>query len=301
MNYQKILQQAIDLHIHIGPEIIPRKFTLPKLLNYEKGKLKGVGVKNHFFPTVVMAEPSLQNNIPFVVNSVVLNHYVGGFNPDTIWASAELSEKPIIVWFPTIHTEKFLRSQKFEISEEWIDPKIRKKLELRPTKNIKALSILDNDKKISNKVESVLYAIKKNDAILATGHLSWQESYELVKFAVEKTGIKKIIVTHPIYQKIDMPIKIQKKLTRLGAFMEHCYSMYLIDKIPINKIVQQIKEVGANNCILSSDVGQSFSKSPSESLTDFIFLLEKEGITEDEIKVMLIENPTQLITKGGKI
>ena len=54
MNYREILGQTIDLHVHIGPEIIPRKFTLPKLLDYEKGKLKGVGVKNHFFPTVGM-------------------------------------------------------------------------------------------------------------------------------------------------------------------------------------------------------------------------------------------------------
>ena len=54
MDYRKILQQAIDLHIHIGPEIIPRKFTLPELVDYEKGKLRGVGVKNHFFPTIAM-------------------------------------------------------------------------------------------------------------------------------------------------------------------------------------------------------------------------------------------------------
>lgn len=295
MNYQKILQQAIDLHIHIGPEIIPRKFILPELVDYEKGKLKGVGVKNHFFPTIAMGKPSAQDGGPFVINSVVLNHYVGGFNPDIIRVSAELSEKPIIVWFPTLHTGKFLQSQKFEIPVEWIDPKMREKLKLRPAKSIKALSIFNSDKKISQEVESVLRVIKENDAILATGHLLWQESYELIKFTVDKIGIKKIIITHPIYQKIDMPVSIQKELTKLGALIEHCYSMYSIDKIPMDKIAQQIKEVGADNCILSSDVGQIFSKSPSESLVDFIFLLEQEGITEDEIKTMLIKNPALLV------
>lgn len=295
MDYHKILQQAIDLHIHIGPEIIPRKFTLPELVDYEKGKLKGVGVKNHFFPTITMEKPSVQDGSPFVINSVVLNHYVGGFNPDIIRVSAELSEKPIIVWFPTLHTRKFLQSQKFEIPEEWIGSKTRERLKLRLAKSIKALVIFDDDKKINKEVESVLCAIKENGAILATGHLSWQESYELVKFAAEKIGIEKIIITHPIYQKINMPIEIQKELAKLGALIEHCYSMYSIDKIPMNKITQQIKEVGAKNCILSSDVGQTFSKSPSESLADFIFLLEKEGITEDEFKLMLIENPAQLV------
>ena len=294
MDYRKILQQAVDLHIHIGPEIIPRKFTLSELVDYEKGKLKGVGVKNHFFPTIAMRKPSEQDGSPFVINSVVLNHYVGGFNPDIIRASAELSEKPIIVWFPTLHTEKFLRSQKFEILEEWIDPRVRERLKLRPTKNVKALSVFDNGK-ISKEVESVLYSIRENGAILATGHLSWQESYGLVKFAAEKVGIEKIIITHPIYQKIDMPIKIQKELAKLGALVEHCYSMYSIDKIPMDRIARQIKDIGADNCILSSDVGQTFSKSPSEALTDFISLLKKEGVTENEIKTMLIKNPARLV------
>ncbi|KKS81875.1 MAG: hypothetical protein UV58_C0015G0009 [Candidatus Wolfebacteria bacterium GW2011_GWC1_43_10] len=294
MDYQNILQQAIDLHIHIGPEIIPRKFTLPELVDYEKGKLKGIGVKNHFFSTIAMGKQSAQDGSPSVINSVVLNHYVGGFNPDIIRASAELSEKPIIVWFPTLHTEEFLQSQKFEIPEEWIDPKMRRRLKLRPTEKIKALSVFDNGK-ISKEVKMVLYSIKENGAILATGHLSWQESYELVKFAIEKIGIKKIVITHPIYQKIDMPIKIQKELAELGALIEHCYSMYSIDKIPMDKIAQQIKDVGADNCILSSDVGQTFSKSPSEALTDFISLLKKEGVTENEIKTMLIKNPERLV------
>jgi len=294
MDYQNILQQTIDLHIHIGPEIIPRKFTLTELVDYEKGKLKGIGVKNHFFPTVAMGNPSAQDGSLFVISSVVLNHYVGGFNSDIIWASAELSEKPIIVWFPTLHTKEFLQSQKFEIPEEWIDPKMRQRLKLRPTEKIKALSVFDNGK-ISKEVETVLYSIKENGAILATGHLSWQESYELVKFAIEKIGIEKIIITHPIYQKIDTPIKIQKELAELGALIEHCYSMYSIDKIPMDKIVQQIKDVGADNCILSSDVGQTFSKSPSEALTDFISLLEQEGVTENEIKTMLIKNPSRLV------
>jgi|SRR3989344_1236667 len=294
MNYEGILKQAIDLHIHIGPEIIPRKFTLPELLEYEKGKLKGMGVKNHFFPTIAM-NPRADDDLPLIVNSVVLNRYVGGFNADIVRASAELSDNPIIVWFPTLHAEKFLNSQEFEIPKEWVDPKMREKLKLRPAKEVKPLYIFDEKKQISQEVEAVLRTIKECNAILATGHLSSEEAYALVKFAIEKVGIKKVILTHPIYQKIDMPIAIQKELAGLGAFIEHCYSMYSIDEIPMQKIAQQIKEVGAENCILSSDVGQLFSKSPSEALADFILLLEKEGITEEEMKRMLIENPGGLI------
>lgn len=297
MDYQEILEQAIDLHVHIGPEMIPRKFTLPDLISYETGKLRGVGVKNHFFPTIAMGKlPTRDKEEDFIViNSVVLNRYVGGFNPDIIRACAELSEKPIIVWFPTLHTENFLLSQKTEIPEEWIDPNLRGKITLRRSVDVKPLAIFDSDKRLLEEVKGVLNVIKEQSAILATGHLSWQDSYELVKFASNEVGIGKIIITHPIYQKIAMPVSTQKELAQLGALIEHCYSMYSIDKIPIRKIAEQIKEVGATNCILSSDVGQIFSKSPSESLADFMALLIGEGITEEEIKTMLIVNPGKLV------
>lgn len=296
MNYQEILRQAIDLHVHVGPEIIPRKFTLSELVAHESGKLGGAGVKNHFFPAIAIGGLTTQAIDDFIViNSVVLNRYAGGFNPDIIRASAELSERPIIVWFPTLHTEKFLQSQETEIPQEWIDLRLREKVKLRQSKDVKPLTILDSEGEITAEVKEVLNTIKEQGAVLATGHLSWQDSYKLVKFASNELEIKRIIITHPIYQKIDMPINIQKELVQLGALIEHCYSMYSIDKISIQKIAEQIKEVGAENCILSSDVGQVFSKSPSESLADFMALLLDAGITENEIKTMLVTNPRKLV------
>jgi hypothetical protein len=297
MNYKDILKQSIDLHVHVRPEIIPRRFTIPELAQYEKGKLKGIGVKNHFFPTISMMKSSEQSQEPFVIGSVVLNHYVGGFNADVIRASADLSKRSIIVWFPTLHSKKFLEGQEFEIPKEWLSSGAQKKLKLRRTRDIQPLTIFEQDKKIRKDVLEVLKTIKECHAILATGHLSWEESYELVRVARKDFGITKIIITHPIYQKIAMPIEIQKELARLGAVMEQSYSMYSIDKIRMKEIALEIKEVGAENCILSSDVGQTFSKSPSEALSDFMLLLEKEGVTKEEMTAMLVKNPERLAWK----
>ena len=79
--------------------------------------------------------------------------------------------------------------------------------------------------------------------------------------------------------------------------MEHCYSMYTIDKIPIEKIAGQIKAVGAKNCILSSDVGQTFSPPPSEAMYLFAKLLLESDITLKELEIMMVKNPTGLIEK----
>lgn len=294
MTINDILKKSIDLHIHIGNEIIPRRYNVSKLVDSERGKLAGVAVKNHFFPTIIGKEEELGDFR--VIHSVTLNHYVGGLNPEAVRATAQLSKGPIIVWFPTIHAKTFLEESEKEIPEEWIDPKLRNRISLRNAKNIAPISVLDEKGNLSEGAKKILAVVKEFDAILATGHLSWQESQKIVNTAVRDYGIKRIIITHPIYQKINMPVEVQLELANLGACIEHCYSMHSIDKIPVQEIAKQINQVGADRCILSSDVGQTFSPSPSESLQIFSELLVGQGITLTELKKMLVTNPTKLIT-----
>lgn len=295
MDYRQILKKAIDLHVHVGPEIIDRRFDLSGLYNYESGKLKGIAVKNHFFPTVAFSRAFMRSRYPFIIDSVTLNYYSGGLNPYIVRAVAALSPRPIVVWFPTIHSRNSLSKSRYEIPREWFSRRVVRKIILRDADSIEGLSVLNNQGGISKETVSVLEAIKDCGAILATGHLSWPEALCLVKFATQEIGLKKIIITHPVYQGINMPLKIQKNLVNQGALIEQCYSMCSIDRISIRKIFQQIRAIGAENCLLSSDVGQSFSQSPSEALNKFINLLVKEGLTVEEIKMMLIKNPNRLI------
>jgi hypothetical protein len=295
MNYENILRQTIDLHVHVGPEIIPRKFDIKELANFEKGKLRGVAVKNHFFPAILPY--SEQSKDFLVVSSIVLNVFQGGWNPDIIRAAKISAGGPIVVWFPTISASSFVRDANSFIPQEWLgDREIKCKTLFSNSLNIRG----KKKNTIDEKVILVLKAIKECGAVLATGHLSWRESLRLIA-AAQKIGIKKIIITHPIYQRIAMPIFIQKKLAEQGAFIESCYSMYSIDKIPIKLIAKQIKTIGARRCILSSDVGQKFSLSPSEALRDFMYLLSKNGITEDELYQMLVINPSYLVETGQPV
>jgi len=290
MNYKKILRETIDLHVHVGPEIIPRKFDAKGLIVSERGKIRGAAIKNHFFPSFVSRANKSKDFL--IINSVVLNVFQGGFNPDVIKAVRVSTDGPMIVWFPTINANYPSKNAKSIVPQEWLG---NKKID-NNLLNSQSLNIWSAKKGvISKKVISVLEAIKQCNAILATGHLSWQESAKLVDEA-KKMGIKKIIITHPIYQKIAMPTFVQKKLATVGCYIEHCYSMYSIDKIPIKLIAKQIKVVGAERCILSSDVGQKFSLSPSEALSDFIYLLSKNGITETELYQMLVVNPNFLVS-----
>lgn len=280
-----IIKQAIDIHVHIGPEIIPRKYTVSSLIRTEQGKIGGFVLKNHFYPTVPFVNEVKNMNGLKVFGSIVLNNAVGGLNAEAIYASTLISKLPIIVWFPTINAENFLRKSEFEIAPEWVQD---------DTFNTRKANDVESIRLTKKNVVEVLRIIKDCNATLATGHISWQESVRVVELA-EKIGVKNIVITHPIYQKIAMPISIQKKLAKKGCFMEQSYSMCSIDKIPIQKIAEQIKSVGYRNVILSSDMGQTFSPPPSQALYQFSTLLQKEGVDIKNLYQMLVINPKKLM------
>jgi len=290
----QIIKSAIDLHFHIGPEIIPRKFNnVEELIKNIKGKLNGIVLKNHFYPTTPFINETKNNSKLKIIGSIVLNNSVGGLNSDAIYAASILSSKPIIVWFPTISAKNFLEKTKYEIAPEWVN---KKDFKARLSKSVNGIYILDQEGNLSKETAEVLQAIKKTNSILATGHISSKETKKLIKKAIN-IGVKKIVITHPIYQKINMSINDQISLAKKGCFIESCYSMYSIDRIPISKIAYQIKRIGPDNIILSSDVGQKFSPNPDIALKIFCQLLIKKGITLRMLYQMLVKNP-RLIVEG---
>jgi hypothetical protein len=256
----------------------------------EKGRLYGVFLKNHFYPTSPLIKSAGKTTVK-MFGSVVLNNFVGGFNKEAIYAASLLTDSPIMVWFPTTSAAQFLKSSKYEIPPEWTAGSLPA---ARQSTEVNNLSVTGKKGSLKREVLEVLRMIKQTKSILATGHISWEESVILVKEA-KQLGIEKIIITHPIYQRINMPVEIQKQLASLGARIEMCYSMYSIDDIPMEKIADQIRMIGPENCILSSDVGQKFSPSPSEALLDFSSKLYELGISLKEIELMLVKNPRVLV------
>ena len=236
------------------------------------------GVKSHAFP--------LPGN-DRIIGSVVLNNHVGGLNADAVAACAAASSRPIVVWFPTISAENHLNKSEYEIRPEW-GARISRRSE-----DVAGIRV-EKDGALTESACCVLRTILDCGAILATGHLSWQESRVVVREAVGR-GIKKIVITHPIYQLIDMPIDVQKELARY-AYIEHTYSMVSIDRLPVEKIAEQMNAVGPNRCIMTSDVGQPFSPSPAEALRRFADLLKQQGIADADISTMLVKNPRRLAT-----
>ncbi len=297
------IKEAIDLHVHVGPEIVPRKFTVEELVKEEAGKIAAIAAKSHTIPTVPLVKSIGEGAGLRLIGSVTLNNFVGGINADAVYVSAELMKGPIIVWFPTIHARNHIDKMKESVSDyefplEWFPESQRLEIKprLRRSNQIKGIKVTREKGKITEEAKEVLQVIRDYDLILATGHVSWEEAKLLVEAALNM-GIKRIILTHPIYQHIHMPVERQKELTENeSVFVEHSYSMFLIDKIPIGKIAQQIKEVGPEHCILTSDLGQADKPNPSDALRKFSEELLAEGISVNGLERMLTNNPRYLIS-----
>ncbi|MCC6446359.1 MAG: hypothetical protein IT210_23265 [Armatimonadetes bacterium] len=295
----ELVRESIDMHVHTGPDILPRKYTVHDLVEDQKGKIRGAALKVHSFPSIpeIIAEQENNKNDMALVGGITLNYFMGGFNPSAIYASSVMSGKyPILVWFPTVHAKNHLMHNKspYEIPPEWVgDPNFKPRLK----KELKAISVMDWNDELFDKCIKVLDTIQQTGSIMGTGHLSSKEA-EVLTLEGLKRGIK-VIVTHPDQRDIAMPLDTQIRLALRGAYIEYCYIMWLDrdnpEDYPLDEMAHRIKAVGPEHCILSSDCGQLRNPSPSECLREFVRLLEKEGLTRSDFEQMLIHNPRKLI------
>jgi hypothetical protein len=294
----RLLQEAYDMHFHVGPDILPRRYNdVDELIREESGRIKGIALKAHSFPTMtaIKASHETENDLT-LIGSITLNYFMGGFNPSAVYASSIMSKHPIIVWFPTIHAENHLINNKseYEIPPEWVkDPSFKPRLKTE----LKAIRVTNWAGRLIRKAINVLDVIQELGCILATGHVSWQEAEKLAVEALDR-GIK-VIVTHPMQKDIAMPLEVQQKLADKGAFIEYCYIMYL-DRddqrdYPPEEQARCIREVGVDKCLLTSDSGQLGNPRPSECLRDYVRLLEPYGLGLGDVKSMVVDNPKSLL------
>ena len=291
---KKIVKNSYDLHYHCGPDVLPRKYDdADKLISSQKNKIKGVALKIHSLPSQSTVKNGLQ-----IIGSITLNNYTGGLNDSSLYACKNINKnQPFIVWLPTMHAQNHLDKNysQYEIPPEWVGDE---NFIPRKKKDIKGINILKNNTKILKpEINKLINDIKKYHFILATGHVSTIEAVAITKYA-RKLKIPTII-THPMQKDINMSLATQIKLSKLGAYIEYCYVMWLDrdnpSDYPLEKIVANIKKIGVEHCILSSDGGQTRNGTPSQCLINFIKLLSKYDLTKNDFEQMLIKNPKKIL------
>lgn len=283
-----VLRGAIDIHVHAGPDIYERKLDCIELVNQAIAKgMAGVLIKDHNTTTGDRAY-ILNRLFPEcnVYGAMACNPPVGGISPAAVETAIGLG--CCMIFMPTY-------SSRNHITKWGPHPA----LAYAPSSPQAGLSVINETGKLSRETSEVLRLIAEKDVILGTGHLSVEETMILLRSARE-ANVKRMLVTHASLKLIGMSTGRQMEAVRLGAFIEHSFvaaSTFLSEseRTPLDEMAYQIREVGHENCVMSTDLGQQKNPSPVTGLETFIKEMLVLGFKEAEVSKMVQENPKALL------
>jgi hypothetical protein len=282
----RLIEGAIDMHIHSAPDVYPRILNDVELGRQAKEMgMRAIVIKNHFVTTADRAQVATDEAGFPVYGGIALNHSVGGVNHHAVDITLKLGGK--IVWLPTLHARAFI-SKKDHV----------KSLAGQLGEGLEGLYLLDDQGQLEPEVYPVLDLIAKADVILATGHVSIPEAQAVVREAARR-GVKKIVVTHPLASFVAYTLDDMKEMLDLGAmWLEHVYNdttRQVGHPIKIKALYDAIKAIGAEHCIMSTDAGQWLNPVPVQQMGIYIKDMLNHGLSEQEIRAMVSDNPARAL------
>jgi len=292
MKIRRLLEGAYDIHVHASPDVVPRAMDVIQLAKAaHEQKMAGLLIKDHTTATagrVFVLNHLLDGTCRFF-SSLALNAPVGFANSSAV--ESALRSGTDLVYFPTYGAENHIKKwglgkppTAFPVSSD----------------DKRGFSLLDETGKVKHVANAILKLIARHDAVLGTGHLSPAESLELIKQA-KNAGVKRIVVTHASESVVDMEPDQQKEAAHMGAMIEHCFFAVTDscpNKIQLEDMRDQIQYVGISSCILSTDFGQVENGSPIEGFSYYLGKMRALGFSEDELRVMIHDNPKKLIERN---
>ncbi len=288
---KEFLKDAIDLHIHVGPDYMPRYGSAITLAEEAAAcGMRAILIKGHLLSSINGAyeADSVVENIR-VFGGIALNDCNGGLNPRNVEVAGRSGGK--MVWLPTVDAAYAIDKAD---QGHWIGHYVNTSTFGYPRKGLK---IIDENGKLKDDVNDILRICKNHDMILGSGHVSPQEALALAEES-SRLGYEKLEITHPNAWMEDFNMDVLKKLVSLGGALTLSYGVCSIQnggQHPM-EIVNIIEEVGYENCCLITDYGQTVHPSPTEGLRVFAHMLQKLGVEKEKIEVMIKKNPTRLLS-----
>jgi hypothetical protein len=150
-----------------------------------------------------------------------------------------------------------------------------------------------------------------------TGHVSVEEAVRLVELK-EEYGYERVVVSSSVTKIAAM--EQLKYMADKGALIEFSLAAYTaptpiplthyyvekeyasidegMEAVPgagIREVAEQIQELGAGHCVMSTDFGRYALSTPVEGLRQFITCMLDLGLMADEIRTMVKTNPEWLL------
>ena len=276
-NLDRLMEGAVDIHVHFAPDprVERRGNAIEVALQAKQMGMRGLVLKSHEYPSHPVAY-TVSQMVPDItlVGGVALDVEVGGLNPMAVECTAQVGGR--VVWMPTFSAQAD-----------------------RQHKGLSGgICLLDGQGKLVPEVYQILEVVKAHDMVLATGHISTKECMVLVEEA-RNLGIRRVVVTHGTTSAFwtGMTPEDMKTLAGMGAYIEHCVHVMMPTtyRVSPQELVDTIRTIGAEHCIISSDFGQDFHPMPAEGLRMGIATLLQAGMEEVEVGMLVKDNPSRLL------
>jgi len=271
------LNGVIDIHAHAGPDSVPRSIDAVELARLAKQRgMRGLVLKSHYEPTASLAYvvSSLVPGIT-VFGGIDLNRSVGGVNPAAIERMVLMKGGlGKVVWLPTFDAENQVRFSK----------------EDRPFVPVSKNGALLPDVKV------VIALAARHGLTLETGHSSAAECLVIVRDA-KREGVRNVVVTHAMLAPVHMTVGQMREAAGMGAWLEFVYNALIgvNREFTFDDYVKAIRAVGAEHCILSSDLGQASNPLHPDGLAAFFAGLKRAGLSQTDIDLMSQTNPAKAL------
>lgn len=288
-----LLTNAIDMHCHCYPEFSLKSMKRMEDLEWinlaAKMGMRGAVLKSHFWPTMSNVY-YLQKQIPEgfkLFSSITLNVNCGGVAAWVVEAAGSLGAK--VIWMPTWSSKNDQKLQSMSKMIKRFVPSLE-------NYEVEGLSVLDSEGRLIPEARKIIQLAKEMDLVLFTGHLSAAEGLELARQA-KAVGFQKLVFGHPDNPSIKASVQEMKEVSSSGAYVEFCFlgTLPLLQRKHPRDMVNLIKEVGADRCILTTDSFYDWVPPEPEIMRMGIANLLELGISEDEMRMMVQHNPAKLL------
>jgi hypothetical protein len=286
------IQGAVDIHVHVAPDLIPRRIDDVDLAHeFLEHGLRGFVLKSHYLPTAERAR-TVTRVAPGIeaVGSITLNHAVGGLNPVALEISARSGAR--VAWMPTVDAANEWSSRRPGAPPPaWgqVQDELRSKPGYPAT-----ISLIDGRGRLREAVLQCLEVVAAHDLVLATGHVGREEIFALVARA-RQMGVERVVVSHAEFPSIDLSAGEQVRLAGMGAYIEHCYTTAFTGKTEWATVFANVRAVGAERSVISTDLGQLANPPVAVGLADFAERLLRAGFSVGDVRRLAVVNPGQLL------
>jgi hypothetical protein len=269
----------MDTHVHAAPDVFGRAMDDEEAaILYKERGVEALVLKNHVVTTADRAWFA-RKHVPGlkVFGGIVLNSAVGGINPDAVnWMWRMQGGFGRVVWFPTFDSDNHVKH--FKDAPEGI-------------------KVLGADGKVLPAVRDVLKICAEQKLVVQTGHLSPAEALAVIE-AGRDAGVTRMVVTHAQFEVVNMSLDEMKKAASMGAKLELCAMGPLMGpeahlawmrhwrRVKVEETAAAVKEIGPQNFILATDLGQTGNPSPADGLQLFVTDLMKAGVSKDDVTKM---------------